>query len=245
MIKLSELIGKPLLELSKAAVFTVGNVFFDYKKNAAVALEVICGEDDCEYKYLGFADIYKIGDAVTIKNSSVFRNERKNEYAPSPLNKLAYTQDGIVLGTIKDVVLDNEIVKSYLTDDKELLYPVISVSSDAIIFNDSGKTLNLGKPRIIKKDNRTVKIIKETPLVEAPREEQVKIPATPDYTTVIHSPLAAPVTKYDFLLGKRADKDIFSNYGKLIVGTNELITNEIILAAKNEGKLVQLAMHSR
>lgn len=254
MIKLSELIGKPLLDLGKAAIFTVGNVYFDYKKNTAAILELICGDDDCEYKYLNFRNIYKIGEAVTVKDSSAFFPTNKTEYSPSPIGKAAFTQDGKSLGVVKDVLLENENIQSYITEKSEFTYPVISVSPNAVIFNDSGKAFNINKKKkLTKPDTRNVKIALSEPqpqtvkdVANAKSERQnVEIPSKPDYTTVIHSPNASPVTKYEFLLGKRADKDIFSDYGKLIVGIDELITNEIIVAAKNEGKLVQLAMHSR
>lgn len=252
MIKLSELIGKPLLDIGKAALFTVGNVYFDYKKNTAALLELICGDDDCEYKYLNFGDVYKIGEAVTVKNSSAFSAVNKSTYGQSPIGKHAFSQDGKAFGIVKDVMLENASIQSYITEKGEFSYPVISVSDRAVIFNDSGKAFNVVKKKnLTRKDARIVTVseqaenIDENVAIVKAEQKNIGIPSKPDYTTVIHTPNSAPVTKYEFLLGKRADKDIFSDHGKLIVKTNELITNDIIIAAKTEGKLVQLAMHSR
>lgn len=256
MIKVSDLIGKPLLDLSKAAVFTVGNVFFDYKKNTAVALKVICPDDDCEYKYVKFGDIYKIGEAITVKNSAYIFSSQKNDFGVNPINCDAYSQDGKFLGVIKDVILEGASIKAFSANGEEFFYPIISASERAVIFNDTGKPF-IVKTKITAPDDRTVKLALNK--AEKPDEKKsealtedkinlqpsVEIPSKPDFTTVIHSPQSAPVTKYEFLLGKRADKDIFTNNGELIVGINEIITSDVIRFAKGEGKLIQLAMHSR
>jgi sporulation protein YlmC with PRC-barrel domain len=52
------------------------------------------------------------------------------------------------------------------------------------------------------------------------------------------------MSKYAFLMGKRVQRDIFGTNGGLIARENEMISERTILLAKENGKLVALALHS-
>lgn len=74
-------------------------------------------------------------------------------------------------------------------------------------------------------------------------ETPSKIPY--DSTDVRRSPAPKQEkVKYSFLLGKRLERDIFTNDGKLLLAKDELITDATIQKAKTHDKLVLLALHS-
>jgi len=74
-------------------------------------------------------------------------------------------------------------------------------------------------------------------------ETPSKIPL--DNTDVRRSPvLKEDKIKYSFLLGKRLERDIYTNDGKLLLAKDELITDATVQKAKAHDKLVLLALHS-
>jgi len=58
-------------------------------------------------------------------------------------------------------------------------------------------------------------------------------------------PPNSKLKNYDFLLGKEADMDMLLSNGKVLVNKGDLITSKIIDKARNDHKLIHLALHCR
>ncbi len=284
MVKVSELISKRLIALSSAETAgTVENVIFDDKLTAGKLLKIYDdGGNDAETKYVELRRVKNTdSDACVIADKSFAftdagtRKTKEN----NPINKICFNQDGKVLGTVRDVVLENSAVKSILTDGEEFTPDkIISYSDKLIVINDTGKPIKTYKPKAArvpapeKAAARKVSVhiaeqpqaiaqpapAQQTAQQTAPTQQtaaapektsdNVKLPSRvpPQNTTVISAPAQTEnaLSPYKFLIGKTLQKDIAADNGIIVLRKFAVIDETVIAAAKDHGKLVQLALHS-
>lgn len=218
MYKVSDLLGKPLLALSEAQILgTIANIFFDDKMSKGTF--VLFYNDDEEPRYLPLAKITNFdSDAAVVKFAEGISESA--EGLPNPINGFAFGQTGKSLGVIKDIVMDGTKVDSFIIGDRS--YPVSDLVSagNLLIFCDGEKPIKL-RPISSKKAD-----------AEQPKQE-IRTPK--------HSGFAP---SYDFLLGKKLQRNILSVDGKIIAHEGDNVTGSIIEDAKREGKLVILALNA-
>ncbi len=217
MYKVSELLGKPLLSLSEAKILgTVANILFDEKMLKGVW--VVLYDNDDETRYLPLMKLVNFeSDAVVVKNADGLEIEPKIGLE-NPINSPVFNQDGKLLGGLRDIVMEGIKVTAFVLDDITVSSDKLLSAGSVLVFNDSGRSIKLTRPQ------------KSAPEKEEKDEALTK--------------KAAFAPSYDFLLGKKTQRNIFASDGKLIVHEGESITYSIIDTAKREGKLVILALNA-
>ncbi|MCL2847135.1 MAG: hypothetical protein FWE13_00075 [Firmicutes bacterium] len=155
-IKVSELLGKPVITLNNAETLgTAANIVFDNKMQTAKALKCLQSDNENEAEAF-YIDIKRIKDlsldALTISNKSLAKPEGTNNLlrARNPINTFCYNQDGKLLGIVKDVLLESlrvtEIsISQTETNNLFILTPatLISHSKENLIFNDTGRPIKI------------------------------------------------------------------------------------------------------
>lgn len=218
MYKVSDLLGKPLLALSEAQILgTIANIFFDDKMYKGTF--VLFYTDDEDPRYLPLSKISNFdSDAAVVKFAEGI--SECAEGLPNPINSFAFGQNGKSLGVIKDIIMDGTKVDSFIIGARS--YPVSDLVSAGklLIFCDGEKPIKL-RPMSSKKADS-----------EQPKQE-IRTPK-----------LSGFAPSYDFLLGKKLQRNILSLDGKIIAREGDNVTGSMIEAAKREGKLVILALNA-
>lgn len=165
MIKLSELLGKQIICLTTAKICgTIENIIFDNKLTQGKLLKVYSdSDDDAREKYIPLKKVKNLNsDAVVVDCESQFSHEWNTQVngVNNPINLNCFNQDGLLLGSVKDIELDGTSVSAIVLANKTLdTAHLLSYSNDLLIFNDTGKEIKIKKPRkktIAKPDNTKV-----------------------------------------------------------------------------------------
>jgi len=280
MIKVSELLGKPIIALASASlVGTAVDIIFDNKLGSAKWLKIHneLNDSDPETLFVEFKNIKnKSSDALTIdhKGFVVKTLELKSSLRISPINSLCYNQDGKLLGTVKDILLNDLSLEFFVVGESELAPSNLLASSNKLlIFNDTGRAikLELPKKKVAPKPKKPAKAKIEVNLSEkSDLDNLVELGKTGELADIAKNPSQenldityplrlpqeqilvsrSPASKdnvaivYGFLLGKTLAKALYGDDKKLIARENSVITEETIMTAKNQSKLVQLALYA-
>ena len=238
MIKVSDLLGKPLISLADAKnAGYVCSVWFDAKLQRAKTAEIVSDDDDLpERSYTELRLMQCEGDAAVIKSFVAIRPmNAAGAVVPCPINRESFNQSGNALGKVRDVLLDGCVVTQIVCDKgtftpKELL----SLGSDLCIFNDTGAPIKLAKPRVPAPQSAA----KRTAELHA----SVQTPTAPQSVTVTRTPVD-PVKDYSFLMGKPVRTPVTSG-GKILIAAGTVVNEKVIELARKENKLVQLALRA-
>ncbi len=221
MCKLSEIIGKNALSLWDAtSLGKIKNAVCDAGLKKITALETENGN------FFPVSEVVAFGaDTIVVSSYS----SSPNEGLPFPINTLVYTVSGTLWGAVYDLEFKGDKIISVLVPDNKFDgSKIVSRSDELIIVNDGNK-------RILKKEVKQ----EEKPVLQSENQgvslpQKLRDGATP-----------TKFGSYDFLLGKRVTKAIYSSDGKLIISDNSVITEETISLASEHEKLVQLALYSK
>jgi len=290
MIKISELLGKPVVALVSATlVGTAVDIVFDSKLLKAMWLKIHneLDENEPETVYLKLADINNLkSDALTIDHKGLITSswQLTSRFAHNPINCLTVNQDGKILGYVRDIVLKDLEVEFLIIDGKEYNPKTIfSNSSRLLVFNDTDKPLALNVPKkttvpkIAKTENLKVKIhtvnnktknapkkVSKADEINSQQKSLPNLPIDPDTKAIESVDVAYPIRVpqeqtlvsrspaskdnvsivYGFLLGKTLARALYGDGNDLIAREHSIITEETILKAKNQSKLVQLALYA-
>jgi hypothetical protein len=122
----------------------------------------------------------------------------------------------------------------------------VRVGADAV--TDSAITAESTEPAIVAESAEAVEAVERKVFTPAEPTPAVSLPARvpPQNTLVSRTPqtVAQDTAAYAFLLGKKVARDIYGENGRLVAKENALVTDDIIRAAKQGGKLVQLALYA-
>ncbi len=266
MIKVSDILGKPLISLVDAQNpgFIV-NVWFNDKLTQALTAEIVNDEsDDGERVFAPLRYTQCEGDAAVIKSSALIVPENmKSAVIPCPINRKCFNQSGKDLGRISDVTLSGNRVTEIICDNASFAPDkLLSAGDDIYIFNDTDKPIKLIK-RKTKKQVRETDTALQSPnaqLSAMPTESQpepqpqkrslapivqtnqVQTPTAPQSVTVTRTPMDR-VKDYAFLIGKQVHSPILSR-GKIIIDEGSTVDADIIELARIENKLIQLALRA-
>lgn len=260
MKKISNLLGKPVLSLyeSRTEGF-VKNVVFD--KGLKKLKWIIFFEDNefQEEKIVSTASIYSFGEnAIIVKNEdSINLKEEIILELNNPINNPVYTTKGKFLGNVADVVLNDKLFVENLILDNSLSISnnQIAVSSpNTLIVQDEEKTIRISnfKKRGMPNKNSAISTqeVKILPKVEIQStiidmaDKTTEQPAT-KYTFGNNSlPLHLSSSNCQFLIGRKAEKNIYADNRELIIKKNTKITKKTVESAKSYGKLRELTMFS-
>ena len=221
MLKASTILGMQVISLFEGQVegYVKNLIFSDNHKK--LKRLIICNDKLEENQLiLDTNNIFKINDVILIKNKTVLLasvNEKDN----SPINLNAFQVNGKNLGKLTDIELDENFnVVRYLTSTNEVVTSIANISSSLVIFNSDDITI---KPYLFKPKNK------------------VKLT---DFTN--NSPKTVVLSNtinYNFLLGRKVTKDIFTFNNEMLIKNGTTVTEKIVQLAKQNRKLRELALN--
>ena len=243
MLKLSNIVGKPIISLYNGQIEgIITNAIFD-KRLQKVKYFLVINETNDETLELNSTlltkDIYHIGqDAVVIKNNSYIMFSNLNDETKlsiNPINCDIYTTLGQKIGVVKDVIFDEQfkVINLELSDSNTIsIKNIANYSNDLIIMQDESKSLNINKfgykkPKI-ENTNEIVKILRKDNLL-------TNRPTTlPQKITI----------RTDLMIGRTINENIYSQSKEVIAKKGTIISQKIIDNAKKYGKIKELYMFS-
>ena len=222
MLKASAILGMQVISLYEGQVEGyVKNLIFSQDHKKLVKL-IICSDKTEDKQYiLKTKDIFKINDVIFIKNSTLI-SFAQNQEDNSPINLNAYLCDGVSLGKIIDIEIDEKFyVNKYVTSLSETCNSIAKINKHLVVFNTENSTLKtyLFKPR------------------------QSAITNTQSVTSSTKTVLTSNTINYNFLLGRKVCRDILTFNNQLLIKNGTLVTEKIVQIAKQNGKLRELALN--
>ena len=217
MYKISELVGKNLLDVNSAQ--DCGQVTdYIYDKTAGVgALVTNMGR-------FGAERIFSVKDAVSVVGAVAC------ESGETLVGKVAYDTTGKYLGKIYEVEFGNTLKPSKVTliDGTEYGRGKIYAVKDVALIK--------AKTPICKKRAATT--------TTATRDDTVK-PTAKKLNAHSRWLQNRKYGDFSFLVGKVTDKNITNFQGEVMVKQGERVTQETLRQAKISGKLIELCLHTR
>lgn len=275
MIKLTEILSKPIISLSNCKTEGIVNsAVFDKNFKRLKFLVLFDDNEHIEDKILNINYIYSYGDnAIIIKDDedlSLVVSSVQTCDKSSVINCNCYTYLGKLLGKVTDIVLDEKYyVKSLIVGQTSIdIKDVINTGEDTVIVQDEESKVNAmslkkKKKRCVKlqdiKLDTKQKVYILNPLEKDKQEENLDIEMKEDEeledtkkekSKVIYKLTETPssptlvTTNYEFLIGRRLDRNIYSNNFELIARKNSKITNEIVNKARLLNKTRELIKFS-
>ena len=234
MEKLSELLGKPVINIFEAQIEGyVKNILFDDKFQKALWLEIFDDENQ-EEKLVDVKSIYSFNkDAIMLKNSEhIILANTIIQKQFSLVGYKVYSQTGKFIDKVSDVEFDNRLhVKNIFLKTQNIL--------------DKKLILSIGKNIIIQKENKTAKLSTFAPnkvKTNSATNNMVEIMETEPKQIVV--PKKVLTTSFDFLIGRKVGQNLYAENGQLIAKKQSKITSHIIDAASQNGKLKELTTYS-
>lgn len=141
MYRVSDLLGKPLLDISEAKFLgTICNIRFDDKMSKGLFVKLYT--DDEETKYFPLNKLVNItGDAATVKSDEGLCDEA--EGTTCPINSYAFDQDGKLLGKVTDIIMDGAKLTAFLLGESSINANKLLAAGNVLVFNNSGKVIKL------------------------------------------------------------------------------------------------------
>lgn len=253
----------------------IKSIVFDKSFKRAKWLVLFDNNEHLEDKALSIQDIYSLGEnAVVIKNADIlnlYLSCTKTDEVCLPINNNVYTTKGKYLGKVKDLILNDKyyIEKIILENEQEIDIKIVFASGeDAVIVQADNENINIANFKRKKRANlsniktlqskeQEVVILNNEQILEQKNENEilnskeveispeiVEIPIKPKYkfSNLVPQTLT---TNYNFLIGRKMEKNIYSPNKELIARKNVKVTQEIINKAKLHCKLRELIKYSK
>lgn len=218
MYKISELVGKNLLDVNSAQDF--GQICdFVYDKTMGVGA---FATDTGKY---GAEKIFSVKDAVSVITAAEF------DAGETLVGKVAYDTTGKYLGKIYDVEFGSTLKPNKITliDGTEYSRGKIYAVKDVALIRAKTPVRH--------------KKVASTPTTATPDNtiEQTHKKMTLNARWLQNRKYG----DFSFLIGKVTDKNITNFQGEVMVKHGEKVTQEILRQAKISGKLIELCLHTK
>ena len=237
MKTLSNLIGKPIISIYNGKIEGyVKNLLFDKKLTKLCFLQFF-DDNTQEEKLLNVKSIYSIGqDAIILKNSfEIILDTIDESNYINPNNFQIYSVAGNKIGKVADITLnDKNKIENLILQDKTklLLKNILNVGDRVIILKEGQSKLKISnfksRTNIIKysKSNIKVEIQNGVTIIKAQKPNKVI------------------TNNYEFLIGRKTNKNIYADNGELLVKKQTKISTNIIDVVCRNGKLKELTANS-
>lgn len=228
-MKLSEIIGKQVFDIYNANIIgTIHDACFDEKYKKILGFYFF-DQDENEF-YLKTANIYAIGDYITIKNSTKVSTDFSLTNPLSPLGKNVIGVSGEDYGVLSDIEFDDKYnIINFVTGSKNVeMSQILQISSNLVVGDNNVKLQNF-RPKSTQKSPINLDNLQVT-MMRIPEEENQNLKLMPNKITV----------NSDILIGKKLSKDIMGKNKELILKQNQTITAKQLIVAKQHDKLNEL-----
>ena len=216
MYKISELVGKNLLDVNSAQDF--GQIS-DYVYDKATGV----GAFDTDTGRYSAEKIFSVKDAVSVIAAA------KTDVGEKLVGKVAYDTTGKYLGKIYEVEFGNTLkpTKITLIDGTEYGRGKIYAVKDVALIR--------ARTPIIKKPVATSTTAKPTKATKQKLKQKA-------YSRWMQN---RKYGDFSFLIGKVTDKTITNFQGEVMVKYGERVTQDVLRQAKISGKLIELCLHTK
>ncbi|MGN1221647.1 MAG: PRC-barrel domain-containing protein [Christensenellales bacterium] len=237
MKTLSNLIGKPIISIYNGKIEGyVKNLLFDKKLTKLCFLQFF-DDNTQEEKLLNVKSIYSIGqDAIILKNSfEIILDTIDESNYINPNNFQIYSVAGNKIGKVADITLNdkNKIENLVLQDKTKLLLKnILNVGDRVIILKEGQSKLKISD---FKSKTNIIKYSKSNIKVEIQNGVTVIKPQKPNKVIA---------NNYEFLIGRKTNKNIYADNGELLVKKQTKISTNIIDVVCRNGKLKELTANS-
>lgn len=231
-MQISTLISKPVLSPSGAAYGYITDVRLtrDYAKISCL----VCADEEEEEFYLPMRTVLSVSDAVIAGKARL----SSPTGIPSPVGKTAYSFTGELLGTVSDVILEEDEETKLVVGGRDLALPIshASVHETVIVYPDAAK-----KNAAAKQGNSSSKPKRETSKTREIQKEESK---NADAATANVAPPAVQMMGRTNLLGRYLRRSVYDGKGTLIAMQGERITPAVLQSARRAGKLLELTVNT-
>lgn len=279
MIKLTEILSKPVISLSNCKTEgIVRDAVFDRNFKRLKFLILFDNDEHLDDKSLNINSIYSYGEnAIIVKDdedlSLVVSNMQTCDKS-NVINCSCYTYLGTYLGKVTDILLDEKYyIKGLIVGQTTIeISDIINTGEDTVIVQDKEVKINVTnlkrkkkkcvKLQDIKLDNsQKVYILNPQEKFEESEvkeeiinvedgikdEQETTIKETPKIkyklTELPSNPMLV-TTNYEFLIGRKLDRNLYSQNLELIARKNTKITADIINKARLLNKTRELIKFS-
>lgn len=230
MTKLTNLISLPLINIYDLKVEgIIESVLIDFKTKKAKYV-LVYNEDNDTYMVVSFSDIFKIGEnAVLIANNSkitLYENmELSLKNLVNPLNSMCYNLDGVLLGKITEINLENNNLHSIEIGNLCFqISHIIGLNENLAIICDKKTTLSRFKCK-----NKFSFV----------GDNNIKVSVSSTNTPT------REIANYNFLLKRKVLKNIIGENGEVLLKSGSQITPATINKLKYYGRLKELTLNSK
>ena len=218
MYKISELVGKNLLDVNSAEDFgQICDYIYD-KTTGMGAFETDTGKYSAD-------KIFSVVDAVSVIEA------RKTDIGEKLVGKVAYDTTGKYLGKIYEVEFGNTLKPSKITliDGTEYGRGKIYAVKDVALIR-------------AKTPARPKTVSATTTSTANDNAAKLKLKQKPVNSRWMQN---RKYGDFSFLIGKFTDKTITNFQGEVMVKNGEKVTQDVLRQAKISGKLIELCLHTR
>lgn len=253
----------------------IKSIVFDKGFKRAKWLVLFDNNEHLEDKALSIQDIYSLGEnAVVIKNADIlnlYLSCTKTDEVCLPINNSVYTTKGKFLGHVKDLILnDKYYIENIVLENEQLvdIKNVLASGEDAVIVQAENENVNIANFKRKKKNttnnikamqaseqevvilNENEQNLKNNEIISNSEEvevqtEVVEIPINKPKYKFTNSTPQTITTNFNFLIGRKMEKNIYSQNKELIARKNVKVTQDIINKAKLHCKLRELVKYSK
>ncbi len=261
MYRVSNILSKQVINLYDGKFEgTIKNICL--KENLKQIKWFILFDEDGEEFMLDPNKIYKVGQAITIKNndgifntSNIYNMENNN-----PINLMCYSVNGEIIGKVSDVELSKNfyIENFYIDENKITTNQIVKISKNLIIVNTEKTKVSLStfKPKIPIINDQDTNIVEIQPMDIQPQIEK-EIPQEIQEEKTLQTPTRKTfvvdkninqqriITNQNVLLGRKATKTVYGINNEIIIRKDCIINSKTLEYAKLHNKTTELTLFSK
>ena len=250
MKRITDILSKEIVAACQGVIAgIVTNAYTDGKLSKIRGYKVSSEERD-DGQMLPLRRLLGEGDALVVRDVCALR---ESTAAECPLGAKVFDTSGICLGVLRDLLFDetNGTIASLIADEKEISPDrVVAFGKRAVVLRAPCHDRILFRKRsAISPDKKQAKReakadLEPRPLLAEPIESQVEEIVREEKEKLTTEDESFLFRDYAFLLGRRVTKSIGSE-GEVIARADEVVTPDVILKARERGRLVELTVNSR
>ncbi len=139
MYNVSDLLGKPLIDLASANLLgTVANLYFDEKCLKGTLIKLFT--EDEEIKFFPLSKVNISGDAAVTMGGELLDTPVGLK---SPVNSYVFNQNGKLLGKVTDIIMDGLKTVEFVLDSGNIEAGKLLSAGNVLIVNDGAKPIRL------------------------------------------------------------------------------------------------------
>lgn len=233
-MQLTSLIGKQILSPAGERIGYVlaARPSRDLKKVSCL----LCADDDEEEFFLPLKNVLSCGDALIAQR---VRAEAPTGI-PCPIGSAVYTNAGERIGTLGELLLDDEETLFIVHEEGgQLTYPParVAVGDSLIVYPEGCK-----KPAAVKKPSQKA-AVKKTQKPKAVEQAAPEKQDAPEKAAAETAGTEDALNRLN-LLGRRLKKSVYDEKGYPIAMAGERITKNIVSLARRSNRLLQLTVNT-